>query len=127
MNVLVVDDEPIARRVTANALQTAGYDVSTAQDGREALDILAAGRHRLVVSDWKMPRLDGVALCRAVRTGQFDRYIYCIILTGQTEPEAAIEGLDAGADDYIRKPFNPAELIARSTSAAGSSAWRRAT
>jgi putative two-component system response regulator len=113
MNVLVVDDEPIARRVAAHTLQQAGYDVTTAQDGREALDILARGQHRLVVSDWKMPGMDGVELCRAIRGGQFSRYIYCIMLTGQTQPEETIEGLSAGADDYIGKPFNPAELILR--------------
>ena len=113
MNVLVVDDEPIALRVAAHTLQQAGYEVTTAQDGQEALDILTHGQHRLVVSDWKMPRMDGVELCRAIRSGQFSRYIYFIILTGQTRPEETIEGLSAGADDYIRKPFNPAELILR--------------
>ena len=113
MNVLVVDDEPIARRVAAATLEHAGYVVTTAEDGREALDILLAGQHRLVVSDWKMPRMDGVELCRAIRSGQFSRYIYCVILTSQTQPEETIVGLSAGADDYIRKPFNPAELILR--------------
>ncbi|MCE5267150.1 MAG: response regulator [Planctomycetaceae bacterium] len=113
MNVLVVDDEPIARRAAAQTLQYAGYEVTTAQDGREAMDILCCGEHRLVVSDWKMPRMDGVELCRAVRSGQFARYIYFIILTGQTQPEEIVEGLRAGADDYIHKPFNPAELILR--------------
>jgi len=60
-----------------------------------------------------MPRLNGVELCRAVRSGQFARYIYFILLTGQTRPEEIVEGLAAGADDYINKPFNPAELIQR--------------
>ena len=113
MNVLVVDDEPIARRAAAHTLQQAGYDVTTAQDGREALDILTRGQHRLVVTDWRMPGMDGVELCRAIRTGQFTRYIYCIMLTGQTQPEETIKGLSAGADDYVHKPFNPAELILR--------------
>jgi putative two-component system response regulator len=113
MNVLIVDDEPIARRAAAYTLQQAGYDVTTAQDGREALEILTHGQHRLVVSDWKMPGMDGVELCRAIRSGRFSRYIYCIMLTGQTQPEETIEGLSAGADDYIGKPFNPAELILR--------------
>ena len=113
MNVLVVDDEPIARRVAAHTLEQAGYDVTTAQDGREALDILARGQHRLVVSDWVMPGMNGVELCRAIRSGQFSRYIYFIMLTGQTRPKETIEGLGAGADDYIGKPFNPGELILR--------------
>jgi putative two-component system response regulator len=113
MNVLVVDDEPIARRVAAHTLQQAGYDVTVAQDGREALEILTRGQHRLVVSDWRMPGMDGVELCRAIRSGQFSRYIYFIMLSSHTEPEQTIEGLGAGADDYIGKPFNPAELILR--------------
>lgn len=113
MNVLVVDDEPIARQLISRTLKQAGYEVTIAHDGEEALNILAKGQHRLVVTDWKMPRIDGGELCRAIRSGRFFNYIYCIILTCQTEPEETIEGLSAGADDYIHKPFNPAELILR--------------
>jgi putative two-component system response regulator len=113
MNVLVVDDESFARRVAAHTLQQAGYEVTTAQNGREALEILHRGQHRLIVSDWMMPEMDGVQLCRAIRSGQFDRYIYFIMLTGQTRPEETVDGLSAGVDDYIYKPFNPAELILR--------------
>jgi DNA-binding response OmpR family regulator len=127
MNALIVDDELIARRVAENTLTQAGYQVTTAQDGREALDILARGQHRLVVSDWKMPRMDGVELCREIRSGRFPHYIYCIILTSQSRPEEMIQGLSAGADDYICKPFNPAELILRVNIAERSSAWKRAT
>jgi putative two-component system response regulator len=113
MNVLVVDDEPISLRTAAQTLEDAGYTVTTARDGLEALEILKAGQHRLVVTDWIMPRMDGGGLCRAIRSGQFFHYIYCIVLTGQTLPEETIQGLLAGADDYIHKPFNPAELILR--------------
>jgi putative two-component system response regulator len=113
MNVLVVDDENISLRTAAHTLQQAGYNVTMAHDGREALDILVQGQHRLVVSDWRMPRMDGVELCRAIRSGKFSHYIYFILLTGQTRPEETIEGLSAGADDYVFKPFNPSELILR--------------
>ncbi|MEN6452354.1 MAG: HD domain-containing phosphohydrolase [Thermoguttaceae bacterium] len=113
MNVLVADDEPIARQATAHALTTGGYHVTTANDGREALDILARGEHRLVVSDWKMPRMDGVELCRIIRSGRFPQYIYCILLTNLCHLGETIVGLNAGADDYICKPFNPEELILR--------------
>jgi putative two-component system response regulator len=113
MNVLVVDDELLARRVAAHTLQQAGYEVTTAQNGQEALEILSRGQHRLVVSDWKMPQMDGVQLCRAIRSGQFVHYIYFIMLTAQTGSDDTIEGLSAGVDDYIYKPFNPAELILR--------------
>jgi putative two-component system response regulator len=113
MNVLVVDDEPVSRQLASHTLKQAGYAVTTAEDGRQALDILAKGQHRLVVTDWKMPRVDGGELCRAIRSGQFFHYIYCIILTAHSEPEETIQGLGAGADDYIHKPFNPAELVLR--------------
>jgi putative two-component system response regulator len=113
MNVLVVDDEAIARRVAVHTLQQAGYQVTIAQDGHEALEILGRGQHRLVVSDWKMPFMDGVELCRAIRSGQFAHYIYFIMLTGRTGPDDTVEGLSAGVDDYIFKPFNPSELILR--------------
>lgn len=113
LRVLVVDDDAISLRLAAHTLQQAAYDVTTARNGREALDILASGQHRLVVTDWKMPVMDGLELCRAIRTGQFTRYIYCIMVSGQTRPEETIEGLSAGADDYVHKPFNPMELILR--------------
>ena len=113
MNVLVVDDDPISLRAAAHALGQAGYAVTTARDGTEALEILARGRHRLVVSDWRMPRTSGVELCRAIRGGEFTRYVYFILLTGQVQPEETLVGLGAGADDYIHKPFDPAELILR--------------
>jgi putative two-component system response regulator len=71
------------------------------------------GQHRLVVCDWKMPRMDGLELCGMVRSGQFHRYIYFILLTGQDRPDDMIEGLSVGADDYIHKPFDPVELIMR--------------
>jgi putative two-component system response regulator len=113
MNVLVVDDETISLRLAVRTLHDVGYDMTTARDGREALEILVRGQHQLVVSDWNMPRMSGVELCRAVRSGEFIRCIYFILLTGQTRPEEMIEGLGAGADDYINKRFNPAELIQR--------------
>jgi putative two-component system response regulator len=113
MKVLVVDDEHISRQAAAYALRQAGYDVTTAQNGSEALEILARGLHRMVVSDWKMPQMDGIELCRAVRSNRFSRYIYFIMLTGQVLFDDLIEGLGAGADDYICKPFNPSELIMR--------------
>jgi putative two-component system response regulator len=113
MNILVVDDEPISLRAAAGVLRDAGYTVTTARDGLEALEILKLGQHRLVISDWRMPRMDGGGLCRAIRSGQFFHYIYCIILTCQTTPEEMIQALIAGADDYIHKPFNPAELLLR--------------
>ncbi len=113
MDVLVVDDDTISRKMIAHTLTTAGYAVTTACDGREALSVLIPQRHQLVVSDWAMPAMNGLELCRAVRSSDLRRYIYFIMLTGHHRPQDTIEGLSAGADDFITKPFNPAELIMR--------------
>jgi signal transduction histidine kinase len=113
MKILVVDDDGISLRIAENTLQRAGYDITVARDGQEALGILTEGQHHLVVADWSMPRMDGIELCREIRSGGFSDYIYFILLTGKTGPEETLEGLRAGADDYIHKPYNPTELIMR--------------
>lgn len=113
MKVLVVDDQKIARDTVAHALAEAGYDVETAADGREALFVLAKGGCQLVVSDWKMPGMNGLELCRAIRDGNFRGYTFFIMLSSNCRAEDTVEGLMAGADDYVSKPFNPAELVLR--------------
>lgn len=113
MKVLVVDDQPTARNAAAHALTHAGYDVHTAADGYEALDVLATCDCQLVVSDWKMPRMSGIELCRAIRGADFRGYVYFVMLTSNGRMQHAVEALSAGADDYVVKPFNSAELILR--------------
>jgi len=113
MDVLVVDDEPVSRQVAAQTLESAGYNVHRACNGREALDILQSGSIELVVCDWSMPEMDGLELCRHLRGGTIDRYIYMILLTGNGRPEDILVGLQAGADEFLVKPFNPVELILR--------------
>jgi putative two-component system response regulator len=113
MNVLVADDDPAYRATTVDMLEQAGYQVTSASDGREALDVLADHPCQMVVSDWAMPRLGGVDLCRAVRRAGFQRYVYFILLTSQARQQDAIEGLAAGADDYIAKPFTASTLLMR--------------
>lgn len=111
--ILVVDDDEISRDMIEHTLRKAGYDVETAADGAEALEILRAGHCRLVISDWNMPRLSGIELCRAVRDDDTDGYVYLILLTSHASPDEIVEGMSAGADDFITKPFNPAELVVR--------------
>ena len=113
MKVLVVDDQTTARDAAAHALTHAGYEVHTAADGYEALDVLATCDCQLVVSDWKMPRMSGIDLCRAIRGGDFRGYVYFVMLTSNGRTQHAVEALSAGADDYVVKPFNSAELILR--------------
>lgn len=113
MRILVVDDDEISRDLIEHALQKAGYEVETAADGLAALEIIRSGRCRLVISDWSMPLLNGVDLCRAVRADVCEGYVYLILLTSHSSPHEIVEGMSAGADDFISKPFNPSELIVR--------------
>ena len=112
--VLLVDDEPTQRLITARLLKRAGYQVETAQNGKEALEKLtASGQFQLLVTDWEMPEMDGVALCRAVRTQHSAAYVYTILLTSRDAIEHLVAGLQAGADDYLTKPVLEPELLAR--------------
>ena len=113
MNILIADDNDIAIEILRGTLQQAGYDVLTATNGLEAMEILRQGSTRLVISDWDMPEMNGIELCRAIRSGEIPGYVYVILLTGHDRTEEKIAGLAAGADDFIAKPFNPGELLAR--------------
>jgi putative two-component system response regulator len=113
MRILIADDNEVALEVLRGTLVQAGYEVQTAANGREAIQILRDGKHRFVISDWDMPEINGLELCRAVRVGDLHGYIYVILLTAHDRPEEKVIGLAAGADDFIPKPFNPAELLAR--------------
>jgi putative two-component system response regulator len=113
MDVLVVDDEAISRQTVEHTLREAGYRVTTARDGEEALLLLQEHSHQLVVSDWQMPRMDGLELCRAIRQADLRRYVYFIMLTSSDQITDTISGFETGVDDYIAKPFNPSELQVR--------------
>lgn len=114
MRVLVVDDSKMALELLRNAVAHAGYEVLTASNGAEALEIIRSGAARLVVSDWEMPQMNGPELCRAIRADHsFGGSVYIIMLTAREGENDAVEGLHAGADEFIQKPFRPAELIAR--------------
>jgi putative two-component system response regulator len=99
--------------LVSGILARCGHQVDMAVDGREALNILRRGEHRMVVSDWEMPHLSGPDLCAAIRAQDFGGYIYTIILTGRNKSADSIAGLNAGADDFITKPVDPAQLAAR--------------
>jgi two-component system chemotaxis response regulator CheY len=111
--LLLVEDEPTQLLLIQRQLVRAGYAVTTASDGEEALQKLASGGFQLLVTDWDMPGMDGVTLCRRVREAQLPGYLYVLLLTGHGSTESLIAGLEAGADDYIRKPANEGELLAR--------------
>ncbi len=113
MRVLIVDDDEIALELLSNTLSQAGYEVEMAKDGRQALEMLRTGLYRLVISDWEMPEINGIELCRRIRARQFPGYIYVILVTTRDGTHNVVQGLNAGADDFISKPFQPTELCVR--------------
>ena len=111
MKVLVAEDNPVFQSMLRALLTKWGYDVVPARDGLEAWRILeSANPPRLAILDWMMPGMDGVELCRRVRAAGREPYIYILLLTARTESEDLVQGMEAGADDYLTKPFNREEL-----------------
>jgi sigma-B regulation protein RsbU (phosphoserine phosphatase) len=113
MKILIAEDEKISRRILEMTLTKAGYDVVAVEDGVKALESIQKDVPDMLVTDWMMPELDGLELCRRIRTLNLTSYVYIIVLTALTQKERIIEGLDAGTDDYITKPFERTELLAR--------------
>lgn len=114
MKILVADDDAISRRMMEKMLQRSGYDVITAEDGKDAVDKLSGpDSPRLALVDWMMPGLDGPGVCSAIRSRHDERYIYITLLTSKQASEDIVRGLEAGADDYLIKPCHPEELKAR--------------
>ncbi len=114
MQILVADDDAVSRRLLEGYLRKWEFDVLSAADGAEAWRVLRSkDTPRLALLDWMMPGLDGIEICRQVRQRSSQPYVYVILLTGRSEKQDVIEGLEAGADDYLTKPFHAQELRAR--------------
>lgn len=111
MKVLVVDDEPAVRESLRRSLTFNGYNVVTAEDGIQALEVIEREHPEIVILDVMMPRMDGLEVCRTLRSQGDDRPI--LILTARDNVSDRVGGLDAGADDYLSKPFALEELLAR--------------
>ncbi len=113
MKVLVAEDDFVSRKIMTRLLENEGYEVFSAANGEEAWNVIEQEDVRLVISDWIMPELDGLALCRRLRKANLQKYVYVIIVTAKNHTEDLIEGLEAGADDFIYKPINKAELLVK--------------
>jgi len=111
--VLVVDDSPVARKLVEHALPPHDHKLLFAKTGLEALDLFSKQRPALVITDWLMPDLSGMELCQRIRAEFRGTYAYIILLTGVSEKSQLVKALQAGADDYLTKPFHPDELLAR--------------
>jgi diguanylate cyclase (GGDEF)-like protein len=111
--VLVVDDSPVARKLVELTLPGDEYLLLFAKTGAEALDFFARYHPPLVITDWLMPDFSGVELCERIRQESHGVYTYVILLTGISDKAQVVKGLQAGADDYLTKPFHPEELLAR--------------
>jgi len=111
--VLVVEDDAIQRAALAATLTHGGFDVVTASDGQQALELMQHQELQLVLTDWDMPNLDGHGLCRAIRRTASSRYTYIIVLGAREDVGNVVRGLQSGADDYISKPCAESELLAR--------------
>ena len=114
MRVLVAEDNPVFQATLLKLLKSWEYEVTLVADGEQAWQLLKGGHGpRLALIDWFIPGVDGLELCRRVRAFAAPPYTYILLLTGKDQPDDVVRGIEAGADDYIRKPFNHRELRAR--------------
>ena len=115
MKVLIAEDETISRKLLQRHLGNLGFEVVPAQDGAEAWEIFQKQKDsiQMAIIDWMMPRMNGIELCQRIRKAEVSHYVYLIFLSAKGEKKDVIAGLEAGADDYIVKPFDPAELRVR--------------
>ncbi len=113
MQVLIAEDDPISRKILAHFLGNEGFEVLSVSNGREAWEVIKKGDVRLVISDWVMPELDGIELCKRLREADLSKYVYIIMVTAKNRTDDLIKGLEAGADDFIFKPINKAELLVK--------------
>jgi sigma-B regulation protein RsbU (phosphoserine phosphatase) len=112
MKILIAEDDPILRQLLEKKFELWGHEVMVTNNGQDAWDMLQSENIRFLIADWMMPVMDGLELCQRIRSER-SSYVYIILLTGKDRKEDAVKGLDAGADDYIRKPFEWDELRAR--------------
>lgn len=112
-NILIVDDEAPIREMIAVALEMAGYDCQEAENAQQAHAMIVDRKPDLILLDWMLPGMSGVEFAKRLRSEERTRSIPLIMLTARGEEQDKVAGLEAGADDYVTKPFSPRELVAR--------------
>lgn len=114
IEVLIAEDDPMFRKILQSRLESWGYHVTVAEDGTQAWSILQKSHPpELLIIDWVMPGIDGMELCRRIRSRQGASYQYILVVTAKDDRQDIVRGLEAGADDYLTKPFDKGELRAR--------------
>jgi len=113
MNILIVDDDPSTLQLLEKDLKKSDHTIFLAQDGKEAWSKLQSAPYDLVLSDWMMPGMDGLELCRRIRNADFKRYVYFIIISAKDIKQEILDGFESGIDDYITKPIDLDDLHAR--------------
>lgn len=111
--ILLTEDDLVSRKMLEEGLLSAGYEVTSVENGRKALGLFKERFFPIVITDWIMPEMDGLELCRAIRKETSKSYVFIIIVTVKDSKDDIVEGLEVGADDYLTKPINHAELLAR--------------
>lgn len=112
-NILVVEDEEHTRYLLERLLVVNNFEVRTAENGIDALNTISNFKPEIILADWNMPEMDGVGLCSRIKSNPDLKHIYFIMITAKTSTHEKVEGLDTGADDYITKPVENEELLAR--------------
>src|ERR1019366_5711537 len=113
MRILVADDDVLSAAILIASLRSMSHEVVFAPNGGEAWRLIQQEPFRLVILDWVMPEMDGMEVCRNIREMQSNSYTYIILLTGRTDRKDRLEALEGGADDFLTKPLDSGELIAR--------------
>jgi diguanylate cyclase (GGDEF)-like protein len=112
-SILVVDDSAVSRKLVEHALDSSGHTLLFAKSGSEAMEIFRRQSPSIVVTDWMMPDFSGLELCQRIRADDAREYTYIIVLSAKSEKDSVVKGLASGADDYLTKPFDAGELLAR--------------
>ncbi|MGH1365396.1 MAG: PP2C family protein-serine/threonine phosphatase [Calditrichia bacterium] len=113
MKILIAEDESVSRSLLMRTLEKWGYEVIATEDGAAALEAFQKEKFSIVITDWMMPKMDGIELVRNIRSLDCSDYVYVIMLTAKSDKEDLVEGMNAGADDFVSKPFDKDELRVR--------------